>query len=51
MYSLDAPQEWFYNETSKKLYYFFNSTAPPTGDEKFVATKTKVLFNVTGTSR
>ena len=38
----------FYNETSKKLYYFFNSTAPPTGDEKFVATKTKVLFNVTG---
>eukprot|EP01047_Picozoa_sp_COSAG01_P117972 COSAG01_NODE_46635_length_398_cov_0.906355_1_plen_76_part_00 len=29
------------------LDYFFNGTAP-TGNEKFVATKTKVLWNVTG---
>ena len=66
----DAPEEWFFNETEKKLCeqhaseadphtrachaergcaradYFFNSTSPPTGEEKFVATKTKVLFNV-----
>ena len=28
--------------------YFFNSTSPPTGEEKFVATKTKVLFNISG---
>jgi hypothetical protein len=45
---LDEPEEWYFNETSKKLYYFFNSTAPPTGNEKFVATKTKVLWNLTG---
>ena len=45
---LDSPEEWFYNETTSKLYYFFNSTSPPTGDDAFVATKTKVLFNVTG---
>lgn len=41
---LDSPDEWFYNETTQKLYYFFNST----GNEEFVATRTKVLFNVTG---
>ena len=46
---LDAPEEWFYNESSKKLFYFFNGTAPPTGNEKFVSTKTKVLWNITGT--
>ena len=40
--------EWFFNETSRKLFYFFNSTSPPTGNEKFVATKTKVLFNISG---
>lgn len=45
---LDAPSEWFYNESSKQLYYFFNGTAPPTGNEKFVATKTKVLWNISG---
>jgi hypothetical protein len=45
---LDAPGEWFFNDTSRKLFYFFNSTSPPTGDEKFVATKTKVLFNISG---
>ena len=41
--------EWFYNESSQKLYYFFNGTSPPTGAEKFVATKTKVLFNISAT--
>jgi len=30
-------------------YYYFNGTSTPTGDEQFVATQTKVLFNVTGT--
>jgi hypothetical protein len=45
---LDEPEEWFYNETSRKLYYFFNNSATPSGDEKFVATQTKVLWNITG---
>eukprot|EP00041_Stephanoeca_diplocostata_P008798 m.131773 g.131773 ORF g.131773 m.131773 type:complete len:956 (+) comp17481_c0_seq4:331-3198(+) len=45
---LDAPGEWFFNASEHKLYYFFNGTAPPTGKEEFVATHTKVLFNVSG---
>lgn len=48
---LDSPDEWFYNETTQKLYYWFNSTGPPTGEEELVATKTKVLFNVTGSQK
>jgi len=47
---LDSPHEWFFNETSSKLYYYYNSTGAPTGEDEFVATKTKVLFNVTGHS-
>lgn len=31
-----------------RLYYFFNNTKP-TGKEEWVATKTRVLFNLTGT--
>ena len=30
------------------MYYFFNNTKP-TGKEEWVATKTRVLFNLTGT--
>eukprot|EP00039_Didymoeca_costata_P026545 m.16129 g.16129 ORF g.16129 m.16129 type:complete len:957 (+) comp5588_c0_seq1:70-2940(+) len=47
MEELDAPNEWFYNESTKILYYNFNGTNP-TGTENMVATKTKVLFNITG---
>ena len=39
--------EFFFDEKEEKLYYFFNNTAP-TGREEWVATKTKVLFNMTG---
>ena len=45
---LDAPGEWFYNERTKQLYFYFNGTSVPTGKEDFVATQTKVLFNVSG---
>lgn len=48
MEELDSESEWFFNESTKTLYFFFNSTAPPTGNEEFVATSTKVLFNVSG---
>jgi len=47
MEELDSPEEWFFNETTKTLYFFFNNTQP-SGNEQFVATKTKVLFNVSG---
>ena len=49
--TLKAPfqaNEFFFDEKEEKLYYFFNNTKP-TGNEKWVATKTRVLFNITGT--
>ena len=41
---LDAESEWFFNKTTKVLYYFHNATAgtPPPAETVFVATKTKV---------
>jgi len=43
----DSANEFFFDEKTSKLYYFFNSTTPT--DNQFVATKAKVLFNITGT--
>jgi hypothetical protein len=50
---VDTYREWFYNSSSMVLYYMPNSTnttQPPPDAEHFAATRTKVLFNVTGTS-
>ena len=50
---IDSPREWFFNESTRTLYYQPNATAVnattglPTGD--FVATGAKVLINITGT--
>jgi hypothetical protein len=44
----DSANEFFFDEKEEKLYYFFNNTKP-TGKEEWVATKTRVLFNITGT--
>ena len=44
----DSANEFFFDETEEKLYYFFNGTKP-TGNEDWVATQTRVLFNITGT--
>ena len=41
---LDAPGEWFYNETEMKLYLYPNSTLPTSG----VGTVLKRLVNVQG---
>ena len=49
---LDAPEEWFYNETSQTLFYFHNATVgtpPPT--DGFEVTQVKALFNITGASQ
>merc|ERR1719272_2861384 len=44
----DSPEEFFFDEKTEQLYYFFNKTGiPSTAD--WVATKTRVLFNITGT--
>lgn len=62
---LDHPEEWYYDgvkwsklwyspvliENTKILYYFFNSTGTPSGQDEFVATQTKVIFNITGKSQ
>ncbi len=41
---LDAPGEWFYNETEMKLYLYPNGTFPTNG----IGTVHKRLFNVQG---
>ena len=45
----DSPGEFFFDADEEALYYTFNTSQTPTGDEQFVATRTKVLFNITGT--
>ena len=53
MEEIDSPREWFFNESTRTLYYRPNATSInattglPTGD--FVSTGAKVLINVTGT--
>ena len=45
----DAPGEYFLDHEEKALYYTFNGTERPTGNEDFSLTTTKVIFNVSGT--
>jgi hypothetical protein len=45
----DSPGEFFYDSANKSLYFTFNATEKPTGNEDFSLTRTKVIFNVTGT--
>ena len=42
----DDDNEFFFDEDSKVLYYNFNGTSEPTGNEEFVSVQLKVLFNV-----
>jgi hypothetical protein len=45
----DSPGEYFHDAEEKALYYTFNATEQPTGNEDFALTTTKVIFNVSGT--
>ena len=45
---LDSEREWYYDWRQGHLYFAFNGTEPTT--EEWVATRTKVLFNVSGTA-
>jgi hypothetical protein len=45
----DSPGVYYLDSDEKALYYTFNATEQPTGDEDFSLTTTKVIFNVSGT--
>ena len=48
----DAPREFYYDAVAKELYWNPNGSipvTPPTGNETFVATKTRTLVNLAGT--
>ena len=51
MEELDYPNEWFYDEESKTLYFFFNATSgtEPPSDAVYVATQLKTLIVINGT--
>ena len=46
---LDYPGEYFFNRTTRQLYFWYNGTGAPPADATFVAPKTQVLLNATGT--
>eukprot|EP01050_Picozoa_sp_SAG11_P011201 SAG11_NODE_1172_length_5611_cov_2.962990_2_plen_464_part_00 len=45
----DSPGEYFFDTEEKMLYYTFNGTEAPTGNEELSLTHTKVIFNISGT--
>lgn len=45
----DEPGEYFYDAAGKALYYTFNETKAPSGEEDFSLTVAKVIFNISGT--
>ena len=51
MEELDSPNEWFYDEDSKTLYFFYNATSgtEPPGDTAYVVTQLKTLISINGT--
>ena len=58
MEALDAPNEWFFDETAGKLYLIPNATdpdggaeavAPPPADEKYIAVVLETLISINGT--
>lgn len=46
---LDAPSEWFFDETTSTLTLWFNGTAAPPVDGSVAVTQLAVLINSTGT--
>ena len=46
----DSPGEFFYDQQTDELYFNFNGS-DPTGTEEWVATSTRVLFNISGTMK
>ena len=48
---LDAPSEWYFNESTRKLYLFWNSSSssPPPSNVQFVTPVLKRLIEIVGT--
>ena len=49
MEELDYPGEYFYNESTKELYFWHNGTGAPPSTASFVVPQQQVLVNLTGT--
>ena len=47
----DDPGEYFYDAEEQALYYTFNHTETPTGEEELSLTHAKVIFNISGTQQ
>lgn len=45
---MNTGNQYFYDVEEEALYFTFNGTDTPTGDEDFYLTRTKVLFNISG---
>lgn len=45
----DVPGEYFYDAHGQALFYTFNTSSSPKGDEDFSLTVAKVIFNISGT--
>ena len=45
----DSPGEYYFDSANDLLYYTFNGTEAPTGHEELSLTRTKVIFNISGT--
>ena len=45
----DSPGEYFFDAEEEALFFTFNGTDAPSGDEDLSFTQTKVLFNISGT--
>ena len=50
MEELDSPNEWFYDEESKTLYFFYNATSgtEPPRNTLYVVTQLKTLISIKG---
>lgn len=47
---LDSENEWYYDEDSQALYWWYNETGPPPSDLRLEATRLTELIRIQGTT-